>query len=185
LLNFCHQEVFVRVAECAGHLYLDLGDLSWRAVEIGANGWNVIARPPVMFRRPAGMGALPVPTRGGKAACELKPFLNVAEEDLPLVLAWLAAAFRPSGPYPILQFLGEQGSAKSTTQKVLRRAIAEQDQGRYHLTLVDLEIQHDVEDGTSVDVHECEYRFYSEPGLQILWHNGWWPDLAHRDRIFR
>ena len=31
-------------------------------------------------------------------------------------------------------------------------AIAEQDQGRYHLTLVDLEIQHDVEDRTSVDV---------------------------------
>lgn len=117
------QEVFVRVAECAGHLYLDLGDLSWRSVEISANGWNVIARPPVRFRRPSGMGALPVPMRGGKAACELKPFLNVAEDDLPLVLAWLAAAFRPKGPYPILQFLGEQGSAKSTTQKVLRRVI--------------------------------------------------------------
>jgi hypothetical protein len=117
------QEVFVRVAENAGHLYLDLGDPDWRAVEIGPNGWRVIGRPPVRFRRPSGMAALPVPMAGGKAASELKPFLNVANEYLVLVLAWLVAAIRPRGPYPILYFIGEQGSAKSTTQKVLRRLI--------------------------------------------------------------
>lgn len=117
------QDVFVRVAEFAGRFYLDLGDPSWRIVEIGADGWQVIASAPVRFRRQSGMGALPVPIPGGKAANELKPFLNVAEEDLVLVLAWLIAAMRPRGPYPILYFLGEQGSAKSTTQRVLRRVI--------------------------------------------------------------
>ena len=69
------------------------------------------------------MGALPVPISGEKAANELKPFLNVADEDSALVLAWLTSALRPRGPYPILYLLGEQGSAKSTTQKVLRRVI--------------------------------------------------------------
>ena len=37
-----------------------------------------------------------------------------------LLAAWLVAAFRPHGPYPILVLHGEQGSAKSTTARVLR-----------------------------------------------------------------
>ncbi len=37
-----------------------------------------------------------------------------------LLVAWLIAAFRPHGPYPILVLHGEQGSAKSTTSRVLR-----------------------------------------------------------------
>src|SRR5262245_26272993 len=53
--------VHVRIAEHAGHIYLDLADEQWRAVEIGPDGWRVIGCPPVRFRRPAGMLALPVP----------------------------------------------------------------------------------------------------------------------------
>lgn len=79
--------------------------------------------PPVRFRRPAGQGALPVPIHGGKLD-ELRPFLNLAdEEEFCLICAWLVAAFRPGSPYPILYFVGEQGSAKSTATRVLRRLI--------------------------------------------------------------
>jgi putative DNA primase/helicase len=39
------------------------------------------------------------------------------------LVAWLAAACRPHGPYPLLILQGEQGSAKSTTAKLLRRLI--------------------------------------------------------------
>src|SRR5262249_26153227 len=53
--------VHVRIAEHAGHIYLDLADEHWRAVEIGPDGWRVIGRPPVRFRRSAGMLPLPVP----------------------------------------------------------------------------------------------------------------------------
>jgi hypothetical protein len=37
-----------------------------------------------------------------------------------LLLSWLAAALRPTGPYPVLILQGEQGSAKSTAQRILR-----------------------------------------------------------------
>ena len=47
--------VHVRVAEHDGHIYLDLADERWRAVEIGPTDGSVIAEPPVRFRRPAGM----------------------------------------------------------------------------------------------------------------------------------
>jgi hypothetical protein len=57
--------VHVRTAEHAGHIYLDLADEHWRAVDIGPDGWRVIGSPPVRFRRPAGMLSLPLPEPGG------------------------------------------------------------------------------------------------------------------------
>ena len=52
--------VHLRVAEQEGHIYLDLADTAWRAVEVGPHGWRVVAEPPVRFRRPAGLLALPM-----------------------------------------------------------------------------------------------------------------------------
>src|SRR5262249_18040468 len=68
--------VRVRLAEHAGHIYLDLADEYWRAVEIGPDGWRVIGSPPVRFRRAAGMLPLPVPQGGGSIE-ELASFLHL------------------------------------------------------------------------------------------------------------
>jgi hypothetical protein len=57
--------VHIRTAEHAGHIYLDLADEHWHAVDIGPDGWRIIERPPVRFCRPAGMLPLPFPERGG------------------------------------------------------------------------------------------------------------------------
>jgi hypothetical protein len=62
--------VHFRVAEHDGHIYLDHADKHWRAVEIGTDGWRIIAFPPVRFRRAAGMLALPLPEREGLEACQ-------------------------------------------------------------------------------------------------------------------
>lgn len=111
--------VQVRIAERAGHIYLDLGDEQWRAVDIGPDGWCVIACPPVHFRRPAGMLPLPVPQQGGSIEL-LKSFLNLASrDDFVLIVAWIMAALRPNGPYPLLAISGEQGSAKTVLSKRL------------------------------------------------------------------
>jgi hypothetical protein len=112
--------VFVRVGGCHGKLYLDLGDESWRAVEIDATGWRLIDNPPVRFRRAAGMQPLPVPMAGGSGDA-LRPFLNVkSDADFVLTIAWLLAALRNTGPYPVLVLSGEQGSAKSTFSAIVR-----------------------------------------------------------------
>src|SRR5262245_45369615 len=67
------------------------------------------------------MQALPVPVQTNESLVQLLlPFLNVREAQWVLVAAWLAAALRPTGPYPLLKLLGEQGSAKTTTARVLR-----------------------------------------------------------------
>jgi hypothetical protein len=113
----------MRVAEQNGRLYLDLGDEQWRAVEIGSHGWRVIASPPVRFRRAAGMLPLPLPVKGGSINA-LAPFLNLSgRNEFVLVIAWLLAALRHGGPYPLLALSGEQGSAKTVLSKILRALV--------------------------------------------------------------
>src|SRR5438132_739146 len=115
--------VHVRIAEHAGHIYLDLADERWRAVAIGPNGWRVIGCPPVRFRRPAGMLPLPVPQQGGSIEY-LNSFLNFASrDDSLLIVAWLLGALRPNGPYPLLAISGEQGSAKTVLSKLFKALI--------------------------------------------------------------
>jgi hypothetical protein len=115
--------VHVRVAEHDGHIYLDLADEHWRAIEIGPDGWRVNKFPPVRFRRPAGMLPLPVPQPGGSIEA-LLPLLNLSSRnDFALVVAWLLATLRPGGPYPLLAISGEQGSAKTVLSKMFRALV--------------------------------------------------------------
>jgi len=115
--------VNVRLAEGGGAIWLDLANDQWQAVEIDASGWEVVNDCPVRFIRPRGMLPLPVPERGGSVD-DLRPFLNVgSDDDWLLVATWLIAALRPRGPYPVLGIHGEQGSAKSTTCRMLRALV--------------------------------------------------------------
>jgi hypothetical protein len=117
------REVALRVAGHDGRIYIDLGDPDWRAIEIDEDGWRVIDDPPVRFRRPAGMRALPEPTRGGDIST-LRSLVNVKDDnDFVLLVCWLLAAMRDRGPYPILAISGEQGTAKSTLVAILRTLI--------------------------------------------------------------
>ena len=117
-------KTFLRIAREGRNLYLNLGDADWRGVAIDAQGWQVINRPPVRFQRSGAMAALPVPLRQRDGIEALRPFLNAGcEDDFRMMVAWLLGCFHPHGPYPILILTGEQGSAKSTTAKVLRSLI--------------------------------------------------------------
>lgn len=117
------RDVFVRVAEVGGKIYLDLADAEWRAVEVSREGWKVVENPQVYFRRPRYMAALPEPVHGGKVK-ELQQFLNLADgNDFQLVSSYMVSALRAEGPYPILCFIGEHGAAKSTNTLMLVRLI--------------------------------------------------------------
>lgn len=115
--------VAVRLAEIDGAIWLDLANETWQAVRITAADWQVVDNPPVRFTRPRGMLPLPVPEREGMLG-NLRSFINVgSDDDWLLLVAWLTAALNPSGPFPVLGVNGEQGSAKSTTCRMLRELI--------------------------------------------------------------
>jgi hypothetical protein len=118
----CHP-VHIRVAGHAGDYYLDLAIAgSNKVVKISAGQWDLVDDAPVMFVRPNTMRPLPEPERGGNLD-ELWEIANIPPDCQLLVLAWLCECLRPDTPFPILELIGEQGSAKSTTQSILRQLI--------------------------------------------------------------
>jgi len=49
--------------------------------------------------------------------------VNIPVADQPMVLTWLSEYLRAETPHVVLELVGEQGSAKSSTQRALRRLI--------------------------------------------------------------
>jgi hypothetical protein len=116
------EEVHLRVARTGSHIYVDLADDLGRVVEVTAGGWRVVADCPVAFVRHENMAPLPVPERGGSLQ-DLRRFLNVTDDEFPLVRGFILDCFKAVGPYTVLLINGEQGSAKSTATKILRQVI--------------------------------------------------------------
>jgi hypothetical protein len=116
-------EPFIRVGRGGESLYLDLCDARWRAVEITGDGWSVVEKPNVKLLRSSSMRPLPEPEVGGMIE-ELRGFFNVrSDDDFMLVVAWLVAALRDRGPYPVLAINGEQGTGKSLFSRMIRALV--------------------------------------------------------------
>jgi hypothetical protein len=116
-------DVFLRIAPHGDEIVLDLGSPRWDAVVISPGSWQIVEVPPVRFRRTPGTAALAAPVHGGSVDI-LRNFINVANDDAwRLIVGWLVFAFSPTGPYPVLILHGEQGSAKSTAERMLRALV--------------------------------------------------------------
>ena len=113
--------VHVRVAEHAGHIYLDLADEHWRAVEIGPDGWRVIGCPPVRFRRPAGMLPLPVPERRGVDRSPRCRFSTYPAETISC-WSWLGCWRHcdPAAPIPYSRYPASKGRPRPSCRKCSR-----------------------------------------------------------------
>jgi hypothetical protein len=118
------RDVYTRLASHDGKLYLDLANEAWQVVEITKEGWQVIAQPPVYFRRPNGMLPLPLPNPDGTLE-DFYALLPVEKktDEAHLILGWLVATFQPTGAFAHLGIHGEQGSTKSTLTRHLRRLV--------------------------------------------------------------
>jgi hypothetical protein len=115
--------VHIRLAEADGDVYLDLADKRWGAVKITPDGWSLTEEPPVKFIRPNGMQPLHKPESGG-ATSDLARFINLSnDDDLTLLISCLTYYLNPTGPFPIIIIQGEQGSAKSTFSRIIRKLI--------------------------------------------------------------
>lgn len=110
-------EAHLRYAQIDDSVYVDIGDSTGEAIHVTTCGWEVISRPPVLFRRTALTSPLPRPVKGGSLR-DLFSIINVPLELQPLVCAFLVSAMFEI-PHPILAINGEQGSGKSDAAKRL------------------------------------------------------------------
>jgi hypothetical protein len=116
-------EIFSRVGKSGGSYWLDLCNPNWAAVEINESGWTVRKGKEVpLFERSSSMQALPTPMRDGNLD-DLWGLLNIPLNDRLFVLVWVLECLRSDTPYVVLEIVGEQGSAKSSSQGILKKLI--------------------------------------------------------------
>ncbi len=116
------REVNLRTAEHDGKIYLDLGSPNWSAVEIDAQGWRIIAEPPIRFTRPESLLALPTPIEGGSLD-ELKELINVDGDSWVLIITFLLFSLCPNKTYPVLVLSAVRGSGKTAAAEILKGLI--------------------------------------------------------------
>ena len=100
--------------------FIDLGDPEWKMIAVTPKGWEIVQHPGPLFYRTKHQLPLVEPISGGDPQ-ELFEFVPVdTDQDKLLILAWVIAGFYPVIPSPILLFVGQQGSAKTTRSRRLR-----------------------------------------------------------------
>jgi putative DNA primase/helicase len=105
-------------------VFFDLANTAGELIEITSQGWQTSGNLRHGFRQSPTALPLPTPTQPSLPLQSLRSIFNVATSaDYTRCLAWLTAALRPTGPYPILVLTGPAGSGKSTLARILRELI--------------------------------------------------------------
>ena len=104
--------VYIRCATVNGGYVIDLGEAgNSRAIRVEPGSWRIADDPGVMFVRPESLKPLPEPAVDGDVS-DVWKLLNIPEHLQLLVIARLIDGLRPDTPFPLLELIGEQGSAK-------------------------------------------------------------------------
>ena len=120
--------------------YYDLTNSNWSTVKITPEGWTIENNPPILFRRYANQLPQVTPistsitsspssflTMDDKDDTILDKFidlLNVKDKDNKLLLkCYIISLFIPGISKPILMLHGEQGSAKTTLQELIKMLV--------------------------------------------------------------
>jgi hypothetical protein len=118
----------VRVAGSREDVWIDLGDATFRAIRVTAEGWTVADRAPAQFpliRRSGSMAPLPLPRPDPDAMQRYRRLLNLGDDPgaagrFRLVVMFQVSVLYPFGPYCIVAVGGPPGAAKTTGCRMLR-----------------------------------------------------------------
>jgi putative DNA primase/helicase len=117
------RDISHRINKFGEKLVYDLADEEGRFIVIEDGNWRV-EHGVYPFMRGEATRPQAEPARTDKRLVDvLRPFVNCSERDLHLIAGWLLGCFKVGGPYPVLALNGMQGSAKSTTSRLLKMLI--------------------------------------------------------------
>lgn len=106
-------------------LYYDLTNDKWECVRITKDGWSVQAAP-VLFTRYANHRPQAYPAKDYPADIldQFMQLFNVSDEENRLLLkCYMISLFIPNIAKPALMLYGQQGSAKSTLQELIKMVV--------------------------------------------------------------
>lgn len=109
-----------RVAWREGKLCYDLTNDEHQIIEIDGNGWNIIDKAPILFKRYTHHKAQVIPVQNGDIKLLLK-YVNIGDEEhLLLFFVLVVSYFIPDFPHAMMVLFGAQGASKTTTAKIVR-----------------------------------------------------------------
>jgi hypothetical protein len=119
--------VTTNVNELSFSIYYDLTNKDWQVIKITKDGWSV-EDAPVIFKRYSNQQPQVYPCKSKEYPPDIfdrfMKLINVKGEDNQLLLkCYIISLFYPEIPKPILMLHGEQGSAKSTLQELIRMLV--------------------------------------------------------------
>ncbi|MBT4352526.1 hypothetical protein HOD20_08385 [archaeon] len=115
------RKVHIRSALLDDSIYIDTCDKNWRVIKVSKESIEIIKDSPVIFRRYGHMKQLKFNLDAEiKDLKRLFKFIPVSEEDKLLIETYVSGLLYPDIPYAILLISGPQGSAKSTSQRIIR-----------------------------------------------------------------
>jgi hypothetical protein len=111
----------LRTGTYGDSIIIDLGTASGECIQVGSGRVALIERSPIVFRRTELTMPMPTPVAGGDVE-RLGDLINVAAEDLPLLIGWCLSTLFDI-PRPILFLTGEQGTGKSSAAKTIAQLL--------------------------------------------------------------
>lgn len=119
----CLGSVFLRFGENSSKHYVDLASKTGEVVEIDDIGWRILQKSPIAFRHTSIQREIVTPRPRGDVTRFLD-FVNVeAEEHKILLLSALCATPLADIAKPIIGFIGQQGSAKTSAARFFRMLV--------------------------------------------------------------
>jgi hypothetical protein len=117
-------QVALRVARHRERIIVNLAADERQSVVVGKGGWKQRRRSPVLFWKTGLTAPHPRPASPDRGDVDLlRPLLNVTDDDWDLLVGWLVAGLIPDIPHAILVVRGQQGTGKSTAQRMLRTVL--------------------------------------------------------------
>ena len=116
-----------RVAKQVQNIFYDLGD--WTAIKINAHGWERVHEPPILFVTFSHQKKQEIPIQSEDTETktifdDLLFLINVKDSKQKLLfLISLHCLFLPNIPKPIFVLHGGQGTAKTTTSKLIKELL--------------------------------------------------------------
>ena len=106
-------------------VWIDMCNDKWQAIHVTVEGWQIVDKPLILFRRYSHQQPLTTPVRGGDPNLFFK-FINLAQDDEDTQILLIVAIIHfliPAIPHVILVLYGIQGSAKTSLLKLIRSLI--------------------------------------------------------------
>lgn len=115
-----------------GDYWMDLAGADGAVVQLSTTGWHVREHPEegIFFRRTNSLRELPGPIETSESVNSrdrlhvlLKRFVNVSDEDWPLLVAWMITHLIPGFVPPVCLLVSEADAGKSTATMSVRFAL--------------------------------------------------------------